>query len=166
MKTLTEKQPSDVLTPDTPNATYFDPNEVPDTHVEGNPRVVNYDRLRSFNRNTWKDRREENKQVTHRQDNLAILDCISTQLELNSFQKKKARRIFDSLDLQDIGKKAKLVAFGVCVVVANDDYSETNRYYPTRNDSPERFDNLAGKLGFTERQIQSVIGVVDYRRSE
>jgi hypothetical protein len=59
-----------------------------------------------YNRGTWHDRREENKRVTHRQDNLAILDSLSGQLELTRFQKQKARRIYDKLDLQNLGKPA------------------------------------------------------------
>lgn len=155
---IEETEPSPVLTPDTENATHFDPDD-----VYGSP-PVNYERLRLYNRNTWKDRREENKEVTHRRDNLAILDAISGQLELTDYQKSEARRIFDNLSLGDLGKPARLIAFGVCIVVANEDVRNGNRYHPQMNDPDDLFVNIIDQLGFTERQIHSVIGVVKSRK--
>lgn len=119
-----------------------------------------------YNRGTWKDRREENKRVTHRQDNLAILDSLSGQLDLSPYQKGEARRIFDELDLQNIGKSACLVAFGVCAVVANDDVRDGTRYWPTANETDDLFTEIATNLGFTENQQLSIILTVDHRRSE
>ncbi|UBF19282.1 hypothetical protein HRTV-17_gp83 [Halorubrum phage HRTV-17] len=159
METLTEKQPPEVITPDTENATYFDPNE-------RNADSDKFKRLMLYNRGTWLGPGEENKKVTHRQDNLAILDSLSGQLELTPFQKEKARRIYDSLDLQDLGKPACLVAFGVCALVANDDVHDGTRYWPTANDTCELFENIAGNLGFTENQQLSIILTIDHRRPE
>ncbi|AAL54950.1 hypothetical protein HfxHF1_215 [Halophage HF1] len=159
METLTEKQPPEALTPDTENATYFDPNE-------RNSTPSKFRRLMLYNRGTWHDRREENKRVTHRQDNLAILDSLSGQLELSDFQKKKARRIYDKLDLQNLGKPACLVAFGVCAVVANDDVHDGTRYWPTANDTCDLFTEIADNLGFTQNQQLSIILTIDHRRSE
>lgn len=158
METLTEKQPPETITPDTENATYFDPNE-------RNSESSKFERLMLYNRGTWLGPGEENKRVTHRQDNLAILDSLSGQLELTSYQKSEARRIFDSLDLQDLGKPASLVAFGVCVVVANDDVYDGTRYWPTANDTCGLFSEIADNLGFTENQQLSIILTVDHRRS-
>lgn len=155
---IEETEPSPVLTPDTENATHFDPDD-----VHGSTSV-NYERLRLYNRNTWKDRREENKEVTHRRDNLAILDAISGQLELTDYQKSEARRVFDDLDLGNLGKPARLIAFGVCIVVANDDVREGNRYHPQMNNPDELFEGMIDDLGFTESQIHSVIGIVKSRR--
>ena len=158
MEETTEKEPSEVITPDTPNATYFKPSE------GSNPEK--FKRFRSYNRGTWKDRREEDKRVTHRQDNLAIFDAISTQVELNSYQKQEARRTFDNLDLQRIGRQARLVAFCVCAVVANDDVHDGHRYWPTANNTDDAFERLAEALGFRDNQILSVMGKVDSRRSQ
>ncbi|QRD99703.1 hypothetical protein VOLN27_80 [Halorubrum virus VOLN27B] len=158
METLTEKQPPETITPDTENATYFDPNE-------RNSESSKYERLMLYNRGTWLGPGEENKRVTHRQDNLAILDSLAGQLELTNYQKSEARRIYDSLDLQDLGKPASLVAFGVCVVVANDDVHDGTRYWPTANDTCDLFSEIADNLGFTENQQLSIILTVDHRRS-
>lgn len=158
-----ETEPSTVLTPDTDNATYFDPNEVEET-TNRKGTSVNHRRLRLYNRGTWKDRREENKKVTHRQDNLAILDALSSQLELTSFQKTKARTIFGNLELGQLGKPARLVAFGVCAVVANDDVPDGSRYHPQMNDPDDVFEHIADRLEFTERQLHSIIGVITARR--
>lgn len=157
MEEISEEQPSEVITPDTENATYFDP-------YESNDRSQHFKRLRLYNRNTWKDRREENKEVTHRQDNLAILDALSGGLSLNSFQKKKCRRIFDKLDLQEIGKSVRLVAFGVCACVANDDVHDGTRYYPTSKTNDDQFEGIVDDLEFTDSQIHNIIGVIQHRR--
>lgn len=160
---IEEKEPSQVITPDTENATHFNSNEVDDSNWKG-PTSVNYQRLLLYNRNTWKSRYEENKEVTHRQDNLAILDALSGQLDLNSFQKKKARRVFDDIDLGDLGKPVRLIAFGVCVVVANEDVPDGSRYYPTMSEPDELFVSMADRLDFSEGQLHSVIGVVANER--
>jgi hypothetical protein len=161
----TETEPSTVLTPDTENATYFDAEDVEESTNEKGTSV-NHSRLRLYNRNTWKDRREENKEVTHRRDNLAILDALSGQLELTKHQKAKARRIFDNLNLGDLGKPARLIAFGVCAVVANDDVPNGSRYHPQMNDPDELFVGIAENLEFSDKQLHSVVGVVNNRRME
>lgn len=158
-----EKEPSEVLTPDTENATYFNANETDDSNWTGKS-PVNYKRLLIYNRNTWKNRWEENKEVTHRQDNLAILDALSGQLELNNFQKEKSRRVFDELDLGDLGKSVRLIAFGVCAVVANEDVHDGSRYHPQMDDPDELFVEMADRLDFTTKQLHSVIGVVGNER--
>lgn len=157
---IKEKEPSHVLTPDTENATFFDPKEV------NASTSVNYKRLRLYNRNTWKDRREENKEVTHRQDNFAIYDALAGQLELTDYQKEKGRRVFDRLELDDLGKPARLIAFGVCAVVSNDDVHGGSRYHPQMNNPDELFEHIIERLGFTIGQLHSVIGVVNDRRIE
>ena len=165
MKKITEKEQSAVLTPHTPNATYFEPSEGSVSPAENGERRIDYDRMKLYNRGTWKDRREENKQVTHKQDNNAILDAIVGQLELNPFQKKKARRIFNSLDHQSIGKPTKLVAFGVAVCVANDDV-EKSRFYPKMDNPDELFMEVAEELGFKTSQLYRIIHLVENRRNE
>ncbi len=157
---IEEKEPSEVLTPDTENATHFDPDD-----VHGST-PINYKRLRLYNRNTWKDRREENKEVTHRQDNLAIYDALAGQLELTDYQKEKGRRIFDKLELEKLGKPARLIAFGVCAVVANDDVHDGSRYHPQMNNPDELFVEIMDNLDFTVSQLHSTIGVVNNRRVE
>lgn len=164
METVEEVEPSEILTPDTDNATYFVPSEAKEPTRVPNDRTLNYKRMRLYNRNTWKDRREENKEVTHRQDNLAIIDALSGQLELTGWQKSKARRVYDKLELGQLGKPARLVAFGVCATVANDDVHDGSRYHPRMNEPDELFESLANDLEFTEGQLHSIVGVINHRR--
>jgi len=161
----TEKEPSEVLTPDTENATYFNYNEAEEPNSYSKT-PVNYKRIQLLNRGSWHSRYEENKEVTHRRDNLAILDALSSQVELTNFQKKKARRIFDELELGKMGRSVRLVAFGVCAVVANDDVANGSRFHPQMKNSDELFEGLADRLGFTEGQLHTIIGVVNNRRTE
>lgn len=158
-----EKEPSEVVTPDTENATYFNPDEAGNSNWTGTT-PVNYSRLLLYNRDTWKDRWEENKEVKHRQDNLAILDALSGQLELNSYQKKEARRFFDALDFGEIGKSIRLISFGVCVVIVNEDVHNGCRYHPQMNDPDELFVEMADNLDFSDSQIHSTMGIISNKR--
>lgn len=158
MESPSEKVPPEVITPDTKNATFFNPDE---SNTEQRFKL-----LRFYHRGTWKDRRTENKKVRHRQDNLAIYDALSSQLTLTDWQKKKGRRIFDGLDLQLLGKSARLVAFGVCILVANDDVVDGTRYWPNASDTDEEFTQIKDNLDFRDSQVLSIISLVDRRRSE
>lgn len=154
----TETEPSIVLTPDANDATHFD---LDDVHRSS---PINYRRLLLLNRGTWKNRWEENKHVTHRRDNMRILDAISGQLELTDYQKKKARNLFDEIELGEIGKPVRLIAFGVCAIVANEDVPDGCRYHPQMNDPCELFVHIADRLDFTEAQLHSIIGKVSHLR--
>lgn len=157
MDTTTEREPSEVLTPDCSNATFFNPEE------SNHPQK--FEMFRLYNRNTWKDRREENKEVKYRQDNLAILDAISSQLSLNDFQKAEARRFFDRIHIHDVGKSVKLIAFGICTIVVNEDVPNGSRYHPHMEDPDDQFESLIDELGFTESQVHSILGFIRNLRS-
>lgn len=152
-----EIEPSVVLTPDADNATYFDPEDASGSNS------INYKRLMLYNRGTWYDRREENKELTHRRDNLAVYDSLSSQLDLTEYQKEEGRRIFDELNFGTIGKPVRLVAFGVCIIVANDDVPNGVRYHPQMNDPDQLFIKIAERLNFTEKDLHSIMGVVKSR---
>lgn len=154
----TETEPSIVLTPDANDATHFDPDDV----YGSTP--INYSRLLLLNRGTWKSRWEENKEVTHRRDNMYILSAIASQLELTDYQKEEARNVFDEIELGEIGKPVRLVAFGVCAVVANEDVHDGCRYHPQMNDPCELFVHIADRLDFTTSQLHSIIGTVNHLR--
>lgn len=155
---IEQLEQSIVLTPDANNETYFDPTDVNGTSS------INYERLRLLNRGTWLDRREENKEVTHRRDNMSVLNSISGQVELTDFQKQKARRLFERLDLREIGKSVEIVAFAVCAVVANDDVHHGSRYHPRMVNPDREFAHIADRLEFTETQLHSIIATVIDRR--
>lgn len=150
METTTEKEPSEVITPDTENATYFLPDEAPASNT-------NYERLQLLNRNTWVDRREENKEVKHRQGNLALYDALSSQLELTDYQKSRGRTIIDRLKLGEWGIPTELVAFGVCAVVANDDVPTGTRYWPTAHHTDKLFERIGDDLEYSSKQQLRVI---------
>lgn len=158
MQETTEKEQSEVISPDTKNATYF--------HPEESNRQAHFERLRSYNRGTWKDRREENKEVTHRIDNLAIFDALSGQLDLTDYQTQEARCFFDNLELGQLGKPTRLVAFGVCAVVANEDVPDGTRYHPSHVDPDPYFQRVVDDLEFSESQLHSIIGQIRARRRQ
>jgi hypothetical protein len=157
MEYIKEEEPSEVITPDTENATWFNPNESNNSDL--------FEVLRFYNRGTWKDRREENKELRHRQDNLAIFDALAGQLSLTSYQKQEGRRTFGELELGELGHATRLIAFGVCVVVANDDVHGGHRFYPTAKGTDEEFRSMQRDLGFNSNTVLSVMGKIDARRS-
>lgn len=146
----TEEQPN-VLTTDSENATWFKPIESRDPEK--------FKRFRLYNRGTWKDRREENKEVTHRKDNLAVLDAICGQLSLTDYQKDESRRLLDRLDLQSFGRPVSHIAFGLAVLVANRDARDL-RYWPTRNDTDREFTKIGNEIELTEQEQVSIINTV------
>jgi hypothetical protein len=156
MESPQEKEPSEVITPNTENATFFNPDEA------SNPE--RFKQLRFYHRGTWKDRREENKEVRYRQDNLAILDALCGHLCLTDYQKKEARRLFDGLDHRSLGKRTDLIAFSVCILVCNDEVDDY-RFYPTSNDNDPLFTSMQEDLGFSNKVVLAGMGVVDERRS-
>jgi hypothetical protein len=152
MDSITEKEPSEVVTPDTENATFFNPDE--------SNRPEHFKLLRFYNRGTWKDRREENKKVRHRQDNIAILDALSGQLSLTDYQKSEARRLFDEINLQKMGHKTSLIAFCLCAILANEDVPDGHRYYPTAKNTDAEFTSMQDNLEFSDHKVLSVMGKI------
>jgi hypothetical protein len=124
MEHTEQRQPPDVITSDTDNATKVQPKEAP-AH-----KRAKFRRFRAYNRGTWNGPKRENKQVIRRQDDLHRYDSLASTLLLNQHQKQKGRRIFDSVDVTKKSIGVDALIFGVCVVVANADVEDGSRYYP------------------------------------
>lgn len=159
-RTNDEEVPT-VLTSTTENATNINPND-----ASTDKQRRKYSRLSKYNRGTWNGPKRENKEVTLQQDNLAIFDALAGQVDLTSYQKTKGRRILTQLDLRKIGKSVNLIAFSVCILVANDDVHEGHRYWPTAKDTDDDFGRVAEGIDHDEDSILSGMMTVDARRDE
>lgn len=183
MNRTNDEEVTTVLTSATENATNINPNEAsyddqPAKYSDyGTPT---YEKFTRYNRG-WNGPKRENKEVNRNQDNLAIFDALSGRVGLTDYQKSKGRRTLTQLDLPKIGKSVDVVAFAICILVANDDVHNGHRYWPNgdKDNHPEAFtswksvsdpDNpfeiVADSLSHDEAAILSVLRTVDSRRDE
>lgn len=162
MDDIHEKEPPDVVTSDTPNATKVRPHEAP-PHKERK-----FEAFRAYNTDLWNGPRRENTELMRRQDDLHRYDAISSQLSLTDFQKKRGRQLLDELDFQELGKPIDQIIFAVCVIAANADVDVGTRYWPhpDATDNDESFAELGEELGLTRRQqlstVQQIKAAIDF----
>lgn len=156
------------LTSATENATNIIPKEASYEDQPAKYRdygTPTYEKFSHYNRG-WNGPKRENKEVNRNQDNLAIFDALAGQVELTDYQKAEGRRILTQLDLPNLGRSVDLVAFSVCILVANDDVHDGHRYWPTANDTCSEFTQIAENIGYDSNTILSVMLTVDARRDE
>lgn len=153
MDNTEEELPADVITSDTENATRVEPKDAPPSKRD------KFLRFRFYNTGTWNGPKRENKEVTHRQDNLHRYDAVSSSLNLTDYQKGRGRKLLDTVDFQELGLKIDAVIFGICVIVANADVNDGTRYWPhpksDKND--KKFAEIADSLGMTRREQLSIV---------
>lgn len=131
-----ENNEEPIISPDTDNATHFHPEEAPNEHR------AKFRRFHGYNSGVYNGHWQDNNKL-RRLDNLAVFDAISSQLELTNYQKRRGRRLFNSLKLKEIGSGVSLVAFCVSAFVCRDD---GRVYHPFRKE--ENNDELF--IGFVE----------------
>jgi hypothetical protein len=151
MEKRPEREAPDVLTSDTNNATTIQPEEA---SPHKRPK---FRRLRAYNTGTWNGPKRENKDVTHRQDNLARFDSLASSLNLTDYQKRRGRVVFDDLDFNEIGYPIDKIIFGVCAVVANNDVDGGTRYWPTPAPIDDKFSDIAQSFEMDWKEQMSVI---------
>jgi len=162
MDSPTEKQPPDVITSDTDNATQIHPSEAPPGKRE------KYRRFRAYNTGLWNGPRRENTEQFRRQDDLHRYDALASSLDLTDRQQKRGRRIFDSLNINEFtspGQSVDVVIFAVCVLVANAAVEDGTRYYPPpdRGGNDEDFARVAKDL---ELNVSTQLSIIERVRTE
>lgn len=164
MEHTEEREPPEVITSDTENATKIQPKEAPPHKRE------KFRRFRAYNTDMWNGPKRENTEEFHRQDDLHRYDSIASSLSLSSRQKKRGRKILDTVQITKKSIGVDVVIFAICVVVANADVNSGTRYWPQ---SPERkekydvedndFDDVADSLGLDWKDQMSAIKKVQSR---
>jgi hypothetical protein len=158
MDTSEERQPPDVITSDTDNATKVEPKDAPAG------KRAKFKRFRAYNRGTWNGPKRENKDVIHRQDNLHRYDSISSSLGLKDHQRQRGRKVLDELDFRRLGCSVDKFIFGVCILVANYDVEDGNRYYPHPEATGDAdFVRVAESLGLDQDDQISIVEKVRSR---
>lgn len=157
---MEERLPPESITPRN-HDTYFRPSEAEGLSDERREQLK---RMFMWDIGIWKggDRLEDTSEV-RRRDNLYLLDALSSRLELNHSQKERARLLFGELDLRKLGRPATLIAFCVCVVIANED-SVGKRYWPGSKRNGSLFERVAEELGFNDEAYLSVMLKLENRR--
>jgi len=156
MENTESKEPPDVITSDTDNATKIQPQEAPAS------KRSKFRRFRAYNTGTWNGPKRENKDVVYRQDNLHRYDSLASALNLNDYQKSRGRALLEDFDFRREGIEVDSIIFGICVVVANDDVPNGTRYWPQSEEQRKsvtspKFYSVAESLGLDWRQQMSVI---------
>jgi hypothetical protein len=147
-----EKEPPEVITSDTNNATTIQPKEAP----PGKRRK--FKKMRAYNTGRWNGPKRENKEVIFREDNLHRFDAISSSLGLSDYQKQRGRTAFDDLHVRSIGLKVDTIIFGICVLVANAAVDDGCRYYPNPEaEGDSQFEEVADSLDLDRGDQLSVI---------
>lgn len=153
-----EREPPDVITSDTENATKIQPKEAPPGKRE------KFRRFRAYNTDMWNGPKRENTEQFHRQDDLHRYDSIASSLQLSDHQKSRGRKILDDFDLHHFGDSIDHIIFGICVLVANADVEDGSRYYPHPDVADDRnFIGVAESLGFDRGEQTSAIEKVRTR---
>jgi hypothetical protein len=144
-----ENEQEPIITPDGQNATKFHPQEAPSGKREHWQRLAGYNS--GVYNGSWAD-----QQAIRRNDNLAVFDAISGQLELTPFQKRTGRDRLSSLNVRSLGTGVETVAFAVCAITVRED---GRGYYPTRkpeNNDPV-FVDIAHSLNLCPKEIRATM---------
>jgi hypothetical protein len=161
-----ESESEPLTQPDTNNQTKFHPDDADhDTRsrLDGTATFEqHYSRLASHNAGIYNGKWAD-KTKLRSQDNLAIFDCLASQLELTDYQKSVSRNEFAGLNLRKLstpgGIDAPLVAVMVAAVVARRD---GRHYHPQategRNDG--LFVAILDDLGYADSVIHGCYGKV------
>lgn len=162
MEHIDEKQPPDVITSDTDNATQIRPEEAP------RHKQKQFRRFRAYNTGLWNGPLRENKEAIRRQDDLHLYDAISAQVGLNRGQKKRGRNLLDRFSIGDYTKQrrsASAVVFALCAALANADVPEGTVYWPGRDvavNDPD-FDRVAESIDCHWTDMRSLVLKLKYR---
>lgn len=152
MKDVQEKQPRTVVTSDSENSTKIRPDEaLPHKRKK-------FRKFRAYNTGMWNGPRRENTEQFRRQDDLHRYDAISSKFGLTDYQKARGRKMIDNIGFERFSVDE--AAFGICMVVANEDAIATEdgehplRHYPNPGGvtyvSDEEFEEMAESLGIPE----------------
>lgn len=151
MKHTEERQPPDVLTSDTDNATIIEPKEAsPDDRAK-------FRRFRAYNTATWNGPKRENKELIRRQDDLHRFDSLASSLNLTDYQKSRGRGILDDFDCHAFGYSIDHIIFGICVVIANDDVDNGTRYWPRKGNQSGPYPRVADSLDLGWKEQMAAI---------
>lgn len=147
-----EKEPPEVITSDTNNATTIQPKEAP----PGKRRK--FKKMRAYNTGMWNGPKRENTEMFRREDNLHRFDALASSLELTDYQKGRGRKALDDLNIREVGLKVDTIIFGICAIIANSDVEDGSRYYPNPNaPDDEAFESVADSLDLSQKQQASII---------
>jgi hypothetical protein len=169
MSTWDESKPEPLTSPDSDNASEFYGFDhlasfETERRLDGSETFEDhYARLSEYNRGFRTGRTRMDTATLRRQDNLALFDALSCQLELTPHQKRRGRLLFDTLPLSAWsspgGIDAALVALMVAAVVARED---GRIYHPNRLDenNDAEFVRLIRELGYSKKAVRSAYAKV------
>lgn len=159
-----ELKPEPVVSQETENHTKFhadDGDYEAEYRLDGIKTFENhYSRLAKFNVGTYSYKWGDNEKL-RRQDNKAILNAIAGQLDLNTYQHRRAKEEMDRALLSKWsspnGIDAVLVSVCICAVILRNDQRSSRAYHPNRKDdnNDEMFVKLLERFDYRDKTIRS-----------
>jgi hypothetical protein len=149
----------------TKNATTFHFQDAPNTQRKGSSPETKQEQMKrlfteyqtGLRNGKWAE-----KDKLREQDNAAIFDAISSQLELPQPVRDRGHRFLKRESLRDFGHPTRLVIFCLCAQLYNIKARDEYRYHPNRSDAnnPDRYLRVADNLDLRTNQILSVYNKV------
>lgn len=174
-----ESDPEPVVSPDTPNQTKINYQEVSE------PELLDAFQLnRGTHSKRWEmklfqrmnsgrgNRLQTNRKLLQKMDRLARFDAISSQLGMTTYQKRVGRYLREHPVLRNLGFRDEIVALSLCTFVCRygkyaqrTPESERDIYHPCRKaeNNDKRFVDLVKSLGIREREMQKCMGKMRHK---
>jgi hypothetical protein len=150
-----------LATPDTNNATSitWQDETVPRYPQDGYPGETYRERFKNFdllNQGAYNGQKWENKDLVRYRLNEWGTRSVASQVELLPWQTSKASTYIHSLQLNEWGKNASLVMFGICSLLVHEDSNDVRKTYPDCTDRDPLFEKIQLSLGITDKQVRSI----------
>jgi len=158
-------------TADTSPATYFDPSDVDQDYW-----LSKTDWFRTKKESYFRhlsELHQGKKVVTGRyntryethQMNKDLIEALSSQLNLTTSQRSKAKRRFLSFDLEEFGVNAKYVAYVLCQFIVHDDPADDRQCHPSCDtaDVPEVFIKVRNSIKLYPALGDTLYGKIQHR---
>ena len=154
-KSSTVEQPNrDITQVDTENGSTI----IYDKDCKDDPvKREKYKRLSEYNTGL-RNREWTNDSYTVALTNKYLIEALSSQLDMNIWYRKQAKNLFTSLDLQEFGYQAELVALVVCMTLIHQNDDNIRECHPAirEEDQDEKFGEITKSLGYRKKDIIKV----------
>lgn len=119
------------------------------------------DRINSGRQN---GRERQNKSYNTYEINRNLIQCISDKLRMDSWEIKRAIKIFDGIQRGNTGMSSKIVAFTTCAYLIHE-YDSSRQYHPqTKNEDRDYFlDKCREEFGISHNSFESMYGKISYK---
>lgn len=123
-----------------------------------------YQYLDRLNSGLQNGRKHQNSSYETYALNRNLIQCISDKLRMNSWEIKRAIKVFDGLQRSGMGISSKIVAFSTCAYLIHE-YDSNRQYHPqTKNEDQDYFlDKCRKEFDIRRDSFESMYGKISYK---